>query len=128
MRGGGDRRATVMSAAPGTKQAAPRPETPRSVSSTWGASVKLGRIWRDSPDGPVTRIVTVHPDDQRVVDLAVAMASRLTRGGAADQAARRLANAYFPASMSAAIGLGDAFLTAAAEADADAGDEATLAF
>jgi len=90
--------------------------------------VKLGRIWRDSPDGPVTRIVAVHPDEERVVDLALAEAIILRRGGAADPAARRVATAYFPASMSAAIGLGDAFVSAAAEADAEGGDDASLRF
>jgi 2-keto-4-pentenoate hydratase/2-oxohepta-3-ene-1,7-dioic acid hydratase in catechol pathway len=90
--------------------------------------VKLGRIWRDSPDGPVARIVSVHPEQETVVDLAVAKAISLGRRGAADQAARRLASALFPASMSAALGLGDAFVEAAAEADADAGDEASFSF
>ena len=90
--------------------------------------MKLGRIWRDSPDGPVTRIVAVHPDEERVVDLAVAKAITLKRGGADDLPARRLATAYFPASMSAAIGLGDTFVSAAADADAEGGDEASLPF
>jgi 2-keto-4-pentenoate hydratase/2-oxohepta-3-ene-1,7-dioic acid hydratase in catechol pathway len=90
--------------------------------------VKLGRIWRDSPDGSVARIVAVHPDDERVVDLGVAKAISLGRRGAADQAARRLAGAFFPASMAAAIGLGDAFVQAAADADAEAGDDASIAF
>lgn len=90
--------------------------------------MKLGRIYRDSPDGPVTRIVAVHPEEERVVNLAVAQATRLTRGGAADHAARRLAGAFFPASMSAAIGLGDAFLRASLQADREAGDQASIPF
>ena len=89
--------------------------------------MKLGRIWRESPDGPVARIVAVHPDEQRVVDLATAQAIRLRRDGAAEDAARRLAGAFFPPSMSAAIALGDAF-PAAADADGEAGDDASFSF
>jgi 2-keto-4-pentenoate hydratase/2-oxohepta-3-ene-1,7-dioic acid hydratase in catechol pathway len=76
----------------------------------------------------VTRIVAVHPDEERVVDLAAAKATALRRGGAAEQPARRLANAYFPASMSAAIGLGDTLLTGAAVAESEGGDDASLPF
>jgi 2-keto-4-pentenoate hydratase/2-oxohepta-3-ene-1,7-dioic acid hydratase in catechol pathway len=90
--------------------------------------VKLGRIWRESPDGPVARIVAVHPDERRVVDLATAQAMRLRRGGAAEDGARRLAGALFPPSMAAAIALGDAFPGAAADADGEAGDDASFSF
>lgn len=90
--------------------------------------MKLGRIWRESPDGPVIRIVAVHPEEERVVDLAVAHAIRTRRGGATEAAARGLAATFFPSSMSAAIGLGDAFLRACTLADAEAGDEASIPF
>ncbi len=90
--------------------------------------MKLGRIWRDGPDGPVARVVAVHPDEQRVVDLATAQAARLRRDGASDAGARRLAGALFPSSMSDAIALGGAFVEAAAAADREAPDDASLSF
>ena len=88
--------------------------------------MKLGRIWKDGPDGPVARMVAVHPDEQRVVDLATAQAARLRRDGASDAGARRLAGALFPSSMSDAIALGRAFVEAAAAADREAPDDASL--
>jgi 2-keto-4-pentenoate hydratase/2-oxohepta-3-ene-1,7-dioic acid hydratase in catechol pathway len=90
--------------------------------------LKLGRIRKESPDGPVTRIVAVHPDEERVVDLATAHAIQSRRAGASDEGARRLAAAFFPASMSEAIAAGDAFLRAARDAAIEAGDDASLAF
>src|SRR4051812_24723707 len=90
--------------------------------------MKLGRIRRDSPDGKVLRLVAAHPDEGRVVDLATAEQARLRRAGATPAAARRVASALFPSSMSAAIAAGPAFLDAAQHADADAGgDDASLA-
>jgi 2-keto-4-pentenoate hydratase/2-oxohepta-3-ene-1,7-dioic acid hydratase in catechol pathway len=88
--------------------------------------MKLGRITREGPDGPTPRLVAVHPDDGRVVDLAAAERLRLLAEGATDQAARRLSAALFPPSMSDAIALGAAFPDAAQRADASAGDDATL--
>jgi 2-keto-4-pentenoate hydratase/2-oxohepta-3-ene-1,7-dioic acid hydratase in catechol pathway len=72
-------------------------------------------------------LVAVHPADGRAVDLAAAERLRLEAEGATSEAARRLSDALFPSSMSAAIALGRAFIEAAERADATAGDEATLA-
>jgi len=88
--------------------------------------MKLGRIRRDGPDGKVARLVAVHPDEARVVDLATAEQARLRRAGATSAAARRVASALFPSSMSAAIAAGPAFLEAAERADIDAGADASL--
>ena len=90
--------------------------------------MKFGRVVRDSPDGPVLRLVVVHPDERRVVDLAAAEAARLRRTGALDEAARRVAAALFPSSMSGAIALGDGFRAAAEVADAQAESDASLSF
>lgn len=90
--------------------------------------MKLGRVVRESPDGPVQRLVVVHPEERRVVDLAAAEAARLRAGGAVDAAARRVARALFPSSMSEALGLGDGFVASAALADEQAGDDASLSF
>ena len=90
--------------------------------------MKLGRISRDGLDGPVARLVAVHPEKELVVDLAVAESARLESEGATAEGARHLAAALFPSSMSAAISMGDAFLQAAARADAAANDAASLAF
>ena len=67
--------------------------------------MKLGRIWRQGPDGDVARIVAVHPDEGHVVDLATAEGARLQRAGATPEAARRLSSALFPLSMAAGIAL-----------------------
>jgi 2-keto-4-pentenoate hydratase/2-oxohepta-3-ene-1,7-dioic acid hydratase in catechol pathway len=50
----------------------------------------------------------------RVIDLATAEYQRLLATGASAEAARRLASALYPASMSAAIAAGPTFITAAA--------------
>jgi 2-keto-4-pentenoate hydratase/2-oxohepta-3-ene-1,7-dioic acid hydratase in catechol pathway len=88
--------------------------------------MKLGRIWRQGPDGDVARIVAVHLDERRVVDLATAEGARLQRRGATPAAARRLSAAVFPSSMAAAIALGTQFLDAAQAADDSAGDDASM--
>lgn len=88
--------------------------------------MKLARIVHKGPDGDIPRLVAVQPERQRVIDLASAERLRLERLGATMEAARRLALALFPASMSAAIALGDTFLLAAAQAIASAGTEAIV--
>ncbi|HET9920040.1 MAG TPA: fumarylacetoacetate hydrolase family protein, partial [Ktedonobacteraceae bacterium] len=77
--------------------------------------MKLGRILRESLDGAVPRLVVAQPEAGRVIDLATAEYERLLRTGASPEAARRLASALFPASMSAAIAEGPTFLAAAAQ-------------
>lgn len=88
--------------------------------------MKLGRISRSSPDGDQIRLVAVEPERERVIDLA--QAYRIARQGtsASAAAARRLAAAYFPSSMAAAIAAGPAFLDAAQWAVDRAGDDASL--
>jgi 2-keto-4-pentenoate hydratase/2-oxohepta-3-ene-1,7-dioic acid hydratase in catechol pathway len=76
--------------------------------------MKLGRILRDSLEGAVARLVVVQPEHGRVIDLATAEYQRLLDTGASADAARRLASALYPGSMSAAIAAGPTFLTAAA--------------
>ena len=88
--------------------------------------MKLARIAHTSPDGVIPRLVAVQPEQQRVIDLATAERLRLERQGATHEAARRLATALFPSSMSAAIGLGDVFLAAARQAVETASEEAVL--
>src|SRR4051812_901036 len=88
--------------------------------------MKLGRIQRDGFAGPVARLVAVDPDRAVVIDLAAAEHRRLEAEGAAPSAARRLAEAYFPGSMAAAIGAGPELVPRAAQAVAAAGAEAEL--
>ena len=87
--------------------------------------MKLGRISVPTPDGAQARIVALTDDGATVVDLAVAYAGLLRSRGADADGARRLARALFPASMSAAIGSGDAFLDAARAALDHADDAST---
>ena len=76
--------------------------------------MKLGRILRESLEGAVPRLVVVQPEHARVIDLASAEYQRLLGTGASAEAARRLASALYPQSMSAAIAAGPTFLTAVA--------------
>ena len=89
--------------------------------------MKLGRTKASSVDGDVNRIVAVHPEERRVVDLVTAEARRLLAKGASKGAAYRLAHALFPPSMSDAIALGDRFLDSARETDASRGADASYA-
>ena len=75
--------------------------------------MKLGRILRESFEGAVPRLVVVQPEQKRVIDLASAEYHRLLATGASAEAARRLASALYPGSMSAAIAAGPTFLSAA---------------
>jgi 2-keto-4-pentenoate hydratase/2-oxohepta-3-ene-1,7-dioic acid hydratase in catechol pathway len=88
--------------------------------------LKFARIAVIGPDGVLPRLVVAQPEQQRVIDLLTAERRRLERQGATREAALRLASALFPSSMAAAIALGDAFLTAAAQAVQSADDEAIL--
>uniref|UniRef100_UPI000592D5B5 fumarylacetoacetate hydrolase family protein n=1 Tax=Nocardia vinacea TaxID=96468 RepID=UPI000592D5B5 len=88
--------------------------------------MKLSRISRSTPDGDQTRLVAVEPDRDRVVDLASAYRIGRQRGSASSAAAQRLAAAYFPSSMAAAIAAGPVFLEAAHWAVDQAGDDASL--
>ncbi len=88
--------------------------------------MKLARIARTSPDGIIPRLVAVQLEQQRVIDLATAERLRLERQGATHEAARRLATALFPSSMTAAISLGDMFLAAARQAIETAPEEAVI--
>src|SRR5260370_32471562 len=76
--------------------------------------MKLGRILPESLEGPVPRLVLAQPELDRVIDLATAEYQRLLGTGASADAARRLASALYPASMSAAIAAGPTLLAAAA--------------
>ncbi len=76
--------------------------------------MKVGRILRESLEGAVPRLVVAQPERECVIDLASAEYQRLLRTGASADAARRLASALYPASMSAAIAEGPTFLAAAA--------------
>jgi 2-keto-4-pentenoate hydratase/2-oxohepta-3-ene-1,7-dioic acid hydratase in catechol pathway len=88
--------------------------------------MKLARIACDGPDGPVARLVIVQPELQRVIDLAAAERLRLERQGATHEAALRLATALFPASMAAALALGETFFSMARQAVEHADETASI--
>jgi 2-keto-4-pentenoate hydratase/2-oxohepta-3-ene-1,7-dioic acid hydratase in catechol pathway len=88
--------------------------------------MKFGRINLAGPDGAQARIVAVEPEAGRVIDLTRAYALTLTARGATLDAARRLAQAVFPSSTSAALAAGPAFREAAEQALKSA-DDASLA-
>ncbi len=74
--------------------------------------MKLGRILRESLEGSIPRLVVAQPEQERVIDLASTEYQRLLATGASAEAARRLASALYPASMSAAIAAGPTFSSA----------------
>ncbi len=75
--------------------------------------MKVGRILRESLDSDIPRLVAVLPEEYKVLDLATAEYMLLLQEGATQEAARRVASALFPASMTAAIETGPRFLDAA---------------
>jgi 2-keto-4-pentenoate hydratase/2-oxohepta-3-ene-1,7-dioic acid hydratase in catechol pathway len=89
--------------------------------------MKFGRIHVSTPDGPSIRLVAVEPGRGRVIDLSTAERRRLEAQGATPDAARRVAMALFPSSLSGAIALGPRFLESAHEAVQTRADEASLA-
>ncbi len=88
--------------------------------------MKLTRVARSSPDGPVARLAVVQLEHGRVIDLVAAERLRLERRGATPQAALRLARALFPASMAAALALGEPFFTATRQAVEEADELASI--
>ena len=77
-------------------------------------------------EGPETRLLASRDPAAGWVDVRVAERLRLEADGAAPEAARRIAAAVVPASMSAAIAGGEAFLGAARSALAEAPEQARL--
>lgn len=90
--------------------------------------MKFGRISRESPDGPIARLVVVEPEKGRVIDLARAAALHAKATyHATDAAASRMAQAQFPGSMAQALATGSNLVEAArAVIDGRFGDEASL--
>jgi 2-keto-4-pentenoate hydratase/2-oxohepta-3-ene-1,7-dioic acid hydratase in catechol pathway len=87
--------------------------------------MKVGRVLSHTADGLGGRLVAIAPEGE-VIDLVQAQRLRLERRGASGEAAARLAEAWFPGSLTAALGAGDWFLDEAREAVAAAGSEAVL--
>ncbi|MGW7818238.1 fumarylacetoacetate hydrolase family protein [Streptomyces puniciscabiei] len=71
--------------------------------------MKIGRVLRDGADGPVPRLVSVHPETGTVLDLAAEERRRLIDAGASARRAARLAAAQFPGSLTEALETGPAF-------------------
>ena len=70
---------------------------------------KLGRIAVSTPDGEQIRLVAVEPENSRVIDLAQAHRLVQLRRSATEESAQRIAAAFFPSSLSSAIGAGPVF-------------------
>ena len=90
--------------------------------------MKLSRILRDGPDGEQPRTVAVIPEDEVVIDLRSAERSRMQRKGASAEAARRMADALFPGSLTAAISAGEVFSTHAAQAIDERDEDCLVSF
>lgn len=76
--------------------------------------MKIGRVLLECADGPVPRLVSVHPETNTVLDLAAAERRRLVDAGASPRMAARLAAAQFPGSLTEALETGPAFTDAVA--------------
>lgn len=87
--------------------------------------MKIGRVLRDTPDGPEARLVSVHTDKAAVLDLASAYRRLLMAEGASSRMATLLARAQFPGSLTAALELGPQF-TRVVERLHDGVDDAEL--
>ena len=75
--------------------------------------MRLGRVEVVSADGPEARLVVASSDTpDRAVDVRAAERLRFQRAGASAAAARRLAEALVPGSLSVALQAGDLFLEA----------------
>lgn len=88
--------------------------------------MKLARVAYQNLDGDSARLVIVQPEAHRVIDLVTAERLRLEKQGATHEAALRLATALFPSSMTAALSLGEAFLSAANRASKSADERACM--
>src|SRR3954454_10038036 len=90
-----------------------------------GGLVKFGRIKVATPEGDQSRIVAAQPELETVVDLGRAYALTLQRRGATAEAAVRVARAFFPPRLPAALAPGPAFRDASEEA-LPAADDSSL--
>jgi 2-keto-4-pentenoate hydratase/2-oxohepta-3-ene-1,7-dioic acid hydratase in catechol pathway len=91
------------------------------------SGLRFARIASQGPDGVEPRIVVSAPGAERWVDLRAAERLRLERAGASADAARRLAAALAPGSLTAALEAGPAFRAAAGHAAAEADPDALAA-
>lgn len=71
--------------------------------------MKIGRILLETADGPMPRLVSVHPERKLVLDLAAAYRRQLMTDGASPRMAARIAAAQFPGSLTEALETGSAF-------------------
>ncbi|MEU2874195.1 fumarylacetoacetate hydrolase family protein [Streptomyces olivoreticuli] len=76
--------------------------------------MKIGRVLLECADGPVPRLVSVHPESNTVLDLAAAERRRLIASGASARMAARMAAAQFPGSLTEALETGPSFEEAVA--------------
>ena len=88
--------------------------------------MRLARHVENTLDGPVTRVAVASADHGTWHDVRSSARRRALARGATQEGARRLAESLVPASMSAALGGGSAFLDAAREAAAEAAEETRI--
>jgi 2-keto-4-pentenoate hydratase/2-oxohepta-3-ene-1,7-dioic acid hydratase in catechol pathway len=87
------------------------------------SALRFARVAHEGPDGIEPRIVVSEPTAPRWIDLRAAERLRLERIGASAAAARRLASALAPGSLTAALEGGPAFREAAERAALEADPE-----
>jgi 2-keto-4-pentenoate hydratase/2-oxohepta-3-ene-1,7-dioic acid hydratase in catechol pathway len=87
------------------------------------SALRFARVAHEGPDGIDPRIVVSEPSAPRWIDLRAAERLRLERAGASVAAARRLASALAPGSLTAALEGGPAFREAAERAALEADPE-----
>jgi 2-keto-4-pentenoate hydratase/2-oxohepta-3-ene-1,7-dioic acid hydratase in catechol pathway len=89
--------------------------------------MRLARIRHEGPDGAEARIVVWRESDATWTDVRTSERQRLERAGARPDAARRIASAVVPGSLSEALAGGDAFIDAVAAAAEDSSGAAVAA-
>lgn len=90
------------------------------------ATVRLGRVAVPDADGISHRIVLARSEPGTAIDVRRAECERLQRLGATSSAARRIAEALVPASMTAALAGGPAFYETLRAADRDSSGTAVV--
>ncbi len=88
--------------------------------------MKVTRVIREGLEGPETRVVVLCADRSHAVDVRSSETHRMMRKGLSPAAARRLATALVPSSLTQGLESGEAFLEALARAQGDVGGESAL--
>jgi 2-keto-4-pentenoate hydratase/2-oxohepta-3-ene-1,7-dioic acid hydratase in catechol pathway len=89
--------------------------------------MKVARVRLNGLDGPETRIVVLDSTGGYAIDVRRSEIARNLRAGMSSEAARRLARAYVPSSLTRGLEAGELFTTALRSAESDTSGDHALA-